>query len=55
MKRFEELKAEFIATPVLAYANFSLPFILEVDASHSGLRVILTDAPDGQVWLIIYS
>lgn len=31
---FQELKARLVNSPVLAYANFSQPFILEVDASH---------------------
>lgn len=34
---FEGLKRKLVEAPVLAYANFSLPFILDVDASHSGL------------------
>lgn len=28
--------------PVLAYADFSIPFVLEVDASHGGLDVVLS-------------
>lgn len=31
---FEALKAKLVSTPRLAYTDFSLPFILEVDASH---------------------
>lgn len=34
---FEELKIAFVTAPVLAYADFSTPSILEVDASHSAL------------------
>lgn len=30
-------KVKLVAAPVLAYADFNLPFILEVDDSHSGL------------------
>lgn len=33
---FEALKTRLTTAPVLAYADFSLPFILEVDASYSG-------------------
>lgn len=39
---FQELKARLVSAPVLAYANFSLPFILEVDASHDGLGAVLS-------------
>lgn len=35
---FEALRTKLTTTPVLAYADFSLPFILEVDASHGGAR-----------------
>lgn len=34
---FQELKNRFVNAPTLAFANFTLPFILEVDASHVGL------------------
>lgn len=40
-RSFEALKTKLTMTPVLAYADFSLPFILEVDASHSGLGTVL--------------
>lgn len=38
---FSGLKRKLSTAPVLAYANFSLPFILEVDASHRGLVAVL--------------
>lgn len=34
---FDSLKQRLVSAPLLAYADFSLPFIVEVDASHSGL------------------
>ena len=34
---FEALKSRLISAPVLNYADFSRPFILEIDASYSGL------------------
>lgn len=40
---------------MLAYADFSLPFILEVDASHYGLGAILSQEQDGEVRLIAYA
>ena len=39
---FEGLKKRLVSTPVLAYANFSSPFILEVDASYNGLCAVLS-------------
>ncbi|XP_056108553.1 uncharacterized protein LOC130086512 [Rhinichthys klamathensis goyatoka] len=52
---FEGLKAKLTSTPVLAYANFALPFILEVDASHSGLGAVLSQEQDGKVRPIAYA
>ena len=37
-RSFEGLKSRLVSAPVLAYANFSLPFILEVDASYGGFK-----------------
>lgn len=34
---------------MLAYADFTLPFILEVDASHSGLGAVLSQEQNGKV------
>lgn len=46
---FEALKAKLVSAPVLAYADFSRPFILEIDASHSGLGAVLSqDTDDGR-------
>ena len=52
---FEGLKRKFVEAPVLAYANFSLPFILEVDASHSGLGAVLSQEEGGRVRPIAYA
>lgn len=38
---FDALKGKLTIAPVSAYADFSLPFILEVDASHKGLGAVL--------------
>ena len=48
-RSFEALKEKLTSAPVLAYADFSLPFILEVDASHSGLGAVLSQEQEGQV------
>lgn len=39
---------------MLAYADFSLPFILEVDASHGGLGAVLSQEQQGKVRPIAY-
>ncbi|KAK0131974.1 Retrovirus-related Pol polyprotein from transposon 17.6 [Merluccius polli] len=52
---FEALKARLISAPVLAYADFSLPFILEIDASHSGLGAVLSQCKDGSVRPVAYA
>lgn len=52
---FETLKAKLTTAPVLAFADFSLPFILEVDASHGGLGAILSQEQNGKVRPIAYA
>ena len=52
---FKTLKSKMVAAPVLAYADFSLPFILEVDASHGGLGAVLSQEQGGKVRPIAYA
>lgn len=52
---FETLKVKLVSIPVLAYTDFSLPFILEVDASHSGLGAVLSQEQEGKVRPIAYA
>ncbi|KAL7870950.1 hypothetical protein SRHO_G00084470 [Serrasalmus rhombeus] len=52
---FEALKAKLVSAPVLAFADFSLPFILEIDASHSGLGAVLSQEQEGQVRPVAYA
>nr|XP_057913595.1 uncharacterized protein LOC131107503 [Doryrhamphus excisus] len=52
---FEALKARLTTAPVLAYADFSLPFVLEVDASHGGLGAVLSQEQAGKVRPIAYA
>ena len=54
-KSFLELRARLVAAPVLAYADFSRPFILEIDASYSGLGAVLSQEQDGQVRPVAYA
>lgn len=51
---FEVLKSKLTTAPVLAYADFSLPFILEVDASYGGLGAVLSQEQQGKVRPIAY-
>ena len=39
---FESVKRALTTTPVLSYADYTNPFILETDASHDGLSAILS-------------
>lgn len=47
--RFEALKTRLTTAPVLAYAGFTLPFILEVDTSYVGLGDVLSQEQDGKL------
>jgi hypothetical protein len=44
---FENLKEKLCTTPVLAYPNFKLPFILTTDASKFAIAAILSQVQDG--------
>ena len=44
---FCALKARLTSAPVLAYADFSKPFVLDIDASFEGLGAVLSQEQDG--------
>lgn len=52
---FDILKEKLTTSPILAYADFSLPFILEVDASHRGLGAVLSQEQEGRVRPIAFA
>lgn len=52
---FDALKTKLTTAPVLAYADFALPFILEVDASYGGLGAVLSQEQGGRVRPIAYA
>ena len=53
--RRSALKTKLVSTPVLAYADFSRPFILETDGSHSGLGAVLSQETDSGVRPVAYA
>jgi hypothetical protein len=53
---FEELKKLLTSAPVLAFPDFSKPFVLETDASGAGLGVVLAQKQDdGSVRPLAYA
>ena len=49
---FTELKSKLTSAPLLGYPDFTRPFILEIDASFSGLGTVLSqDQDSGRVVL----
>ena len=52
---FQMLKDLLTSAPILGYADYSRPFILEVDASFSGLGAVLSQEINGQKRVISYA
>lgn len=52
---FQTLKGLLTSAPVLAYADFSRPFVLEVDASHQGLGAVLSQDHQGKLRPIAFA
>ena len=55
MAAFEKLRGILIKDPVIAYPQFDLPFILEVDASSRGLGGVLMQKQNGRLVVISYA
>ena len=52
---FDELRTHLSTTPVLAYPNFSRQFILDTDASDTGIGAVLSQVnDDGRERVIAY-
>ena len=54
-KAFDKLKHLLTTAPVLGYADFTQPFILESDASHQGLGAVLFQELQEQERVIAYA
>jgi hypothetical protein len=52
---FDELKRLCTSTPVLAFADYSKPFLLHTDASLDGLGAVLYQEQNGQERVIAYA
>ena len=55
MTAFETLRSCLISPPVLAYAYFSKPFILNIDASGVGLGAVLYQEVEGGQTVVAYA
>ena len=54
-KAFEHLRRLMMSTPVLAYPDFTQPFILQTDASGGGLGAVLAQVQGGKERVIAYA
>lgn len=55
LRAFECLKEKLTSAPTLGYADFSLPFVLETDASNLGLGEVLYQDQKGEKKVIAYA
>ena len=46
---FEELRPRLATAPILIYPDFSVPFILDTDASHTGIGAVLSQTGKDQL------
>ena len=52
---FETLKELCTSTPILAYPDYQLPFILHTDSSSEGLGAVLYQKQEGKLRVISYA
>ena len=51
---FAELKLRLCSRPILTFPDFSLPFILDTDASQCGIGGVLSQKQNGEEKVIAY-
>lgn len=54
-KAFNELKQRLISPPILAYPNYSEPYILQTDASRDSVGMVLAQVQDSSERVIAYA
>ena len=52
---FEKLKNMLVSPPILAYPDFSLPFVVHVDASRIGLGAVLYQRAESGLQALAYA
>ena len=52
---FAYLKQLCVSTPILAYPDYQLPFVLHTDSSSEGLGAVLYQKQDGKLRVIAYA
>ena len=52
---FEHLKKSCTSTPILAYPDYKLPFVLHTDSSSEGLGAVLYQKKNGKMRVIAYA
>ena len=52
---FQHLRNALINPPILAYPNYNSPYILETDASHTGVGMVLSQEQEGKQRVIAYA
>ena len=54
-RAFDDLRIALTIAPVLAYPDYTKPFIVETDASDKGLGAVLSQKQDGKLRVIAYA
>ena len=52
---FQTLISKLTSAPILAYADYKLPFVVQTDASLDGLGAVLTQQQDGRERVVAYA